>query len=447
MTTTTDNWDRTLALLEKKLEPLSFSAWIQGLTLLKHDASKDILFLAADTEFKKAQLEMKYREVISFVATEVFGKQMNVQFLLPNETNIVIDRNAHIPENESFPAENMLNPRYTFETFIEGDNSRFAKGAALAVAEAPGNAYSPLFIYGDSGLGKTHLMNAIGLYIINHFSNKNVLYISSEAFTNEYVNASQTKKMNDFKVKYRNVDVLLLDDIQFISEKEKTIEEVFYTYETLYKMKKQMVFTSDRAPKDLLGLDERLISRLSSGLIVDIQPPAYEIKVAILNQKAELDGIALTAGLEDAIAYIAENIKSSIRELEGAFNSVVAHGTLGGIPITKALAKSVLKNVIEIKSAEPSTKDIKKVVASYFNISVDAIDSAERTRAIAQPRQIAMYLCRTLTSLSFPKIGKAFGKDSTTVIHAYNKIKDEVNGNENLKEIIDRIAEKIESDY
>jgi chromosomal replication initiator protein len=441
MTPASELWNHTLAVLEKTLDGKNYTTWIENsLSLLRYDRAAGILYLGVDTEFRKANLEYKYAALIESSAKAAFGAPLLVRFLLPHEWAAAEETNE--PLNEI-----IFNPRYTFDNFIVGDNSRFAAGAAQAVAVSPGKAYSPLFIYGDSGLGKTHLMNAIGIYILEHFPKLKVLYVSSETFTDEFVNASIHKKINVFKEKYRSVDVLLIDDIQFISEKEKTVEEVFNTYNTLYASGKQMVFTSDRPPKDIFGLDERLKGRLASGLLVDLQPPSYEIKVAILKNKAALDGVPEDEGLSEVISFIAENIKSNVRELESAFNRVVAYAKFVSAPFTKALAKQILKDVVSMAGAGPSTKDIKKVVSNYFSITVADIDSDERTRALSMPRQIAMYLCRDLTGLSFPKIADAFKKDYSTVHHANEKIKKELKTNGQLKKIVDDLTEKIQNEY
>ncbi|MDR1796082.1 MAG: chromosomal replication initiator protein DnaA [Clostridiales Family XIII bacterium] len=448
METTSELWERTLATLEKSVEKRDFLAWIADLEPIRYDKAAGRLYFSVDNDFKQAQLEMKYAGTIAEAASEAFAAPVTLSFLLPQ------DRTARAPEPRKDPGptsldgENIFNPRYTFDNFIIGDNSRFAAMAAKAVAEAPGKAYSPLFIYGGSGLGKTHLMNAIGIFVMENFPSKKVLYVSSETFTEEFVNANLQKKMNEFKAKYRGIDVLLIDDIQFISEKDKTVEEVFNTYNTLYNMGKQMVFTSDRPPKDILGIDERLQSRLGSGLLVDLQPPSYEIKVAILLNKAKLDGIPEDEGLNEVISFIAEIVKTNVRELESAFNRVVAFAKISGSSFSRNLAKQILKDVVSVNgTGDVSPKDIKKVVAAHFGITVAQIDSQERTRSLAMPRQIAMFLSYEMTQNSFPKIAKMFGKDYSTVHHAYEKVRKELKTNEQLGSIIQEIKDKIEEEY
>jgi len=448
MKTAARQWEKTLEILheDEGIEEQRFSDFIAGLTLASYDKKSGLLFLCVENEFKKAFLEDKYEDFIRIAAKEAFETDLSVRFLLPEEL-------ASLPKEEARTTEDdgdvgVFNPRYTFDNFIIGDNCRFAAGAAQAVAQSPGKAYSPLFIYGGSGLGKTHLMNAIGIYIMEHFPKKKLIYVSSETFTEEFVTASMQKKMNAFKTKYRNTDVLLIDDIQFISEKEKTVEEVFNTYNTLYTTGKQMVFTSDRPPKDILGIDERLQNRLGSGLLVDLQPPSYEIKVAILQNKAKLDGLEMDEGLYDVITFISDVVRTNVRELDGAFNRVTAFAKLMNEPFSKALAKRILKDVVDLSPKKaPAVKDIKKVVASHFGIPVSKIDSEERTRTFSRPRQIAIYICREMTGLSFPKIADVFSKDYSTVHYAYKTIANEVEKNDELEGIVREIMEEIENRY
>jgi chromosomal replication initiator protein len=440
----TECWKNTLSILETNLEKRNYTDWIQGIPLLQYDKSNDVLYLGVENDFRQAYLEQKYANMIASAAAESFSSPVSVRFLLPTQrppSASVRDR------DDSFPNENIFNPRYTFDNFIEGEN-RYAVSASRAVAESPGKVYSPLFIYGNPGLGKTHLMNAIGIYILEHFPKKQVLYISSEAFTEEFVMANRQNAMPEFKRRYRSIDVLLIDDIQFISGKEKTIEEVFNIYNFLYSNKKQMVFTSDGPPKDILGVDERLQSRLAAGLLVDVVSPSYETRRAILLKKASLDGIAEDEGLHEAISFISEIAKTDVRELESLFSQVVAFSKFDTVSITKAYAKKVLKNVVSSKRKEnPDVSYIKKAIADHFELTVSQIDSEERSRSLAIPRQIAMFLCREMTDTTFPKIAKSFKKDHSTVQHAYNKIKKEVENNEQMKKTVQELMEKIEEEY
>ena len=439
----TELWDNTLSLVEERLDSRDFNAWIENrLTLARFDRTAGVLFIGVDTDFRKAQLELKYTEVVENAASEAFGEPVKIRFLLPDEIKKVT---TTLPPPDS--NEIIFDPRHTFDNFIVGDNSRFAAGMAQKVAESPGKAYSPLFIYSTTGLGKTHLMHAIGIYILEHFPKLRVLYVSSETFTDDFVNASINKKMPLFKEKYRGVDVLLIDDIQFINAKDKTAEEVFHTFEALYTSGKQMVFASDMPPKDFLGVDERLRRRLGQGMLVDIKPPSYEIKVAILKNEAALKQVPEDEGLSDVISFIAEHIKTNVSELLAAFTRVVAFAKLMDKPFSKALAKEVLKDVMRISGNEPTSKDIKKVVAKYFDITVADIDSKNRAQALSNPRQIAVYLCYTLGKLSFPKIAEDFKKDTSTVQHAHKKIKEEIKINDHLNNIVNEITEKIKNEY
>ena len=375
---------------------------------------------------------------------EIFGEIKNVFFL----TSAEAEKMFGVEEQKKTPAvswgdDNMLNPRYTFETFIAGDNNRYPKAAAMAVADDPGKAYNPLFIYGDSGLGKTHLMHAVGHHVMTHSPRLTVLYVSSEMFTNEFVTATQNNKMNDFKAKYRNVDILMIDDIQFIVGRDKTIEEVFNTYNTLYNMGKQLVFSSDRPP-NTLDLDPRMTGRLASGLPVDLQPPSFEIKVAILRNKAELEGIPLTEGLQEVIDLIAEKIKTNVREMEGAFNRVVTFSKWEDQPVSKSMAKHILKDLVTQADIQPTADIIKKHVAKHFDIKLSEMESSKRDRTYSNPRQLAMYLCREMTDLSLPKIGESFGgRDHTTILHACKKIETLRSSSDAMNDIVKKLEDQI----
>ena len=444
--TATELWEKALSLVEERLSAHDFGTWIKDrLSFVDYDRNGRVLVLGVDSEFCLSQVELKYADVIGEAASEVFGVALKSRLLLPEEAEDYKSKIIrHVETNEI-----IFNPRHTFDNFILGDNNRFAAKMALEVAMAPGKTFSlsPLFIYSAPGLGKTHLMHAIGIYILEHFPELRVLYVSAETFTNDFVNASFDKKWNEFKEKYRSVDVLLIDDIQFINEREKTAEEVFNTYEALYNSGKQMVFSSDMPPKDFLETDERLRRRLGQGMLVDLKPPSYEIKVAILKNKAALNNLQEDEGLSDVISFIAENIKTNVSDLEAALNRVVLYAKHMGKAFSKALAKEVLSDVMQMSGVEPSTKDIKKAVANYFEISVASIDSKNRAQALAIPRQIAMYLCYTLKKTSFPKIADSFNKDYSTVHHAYNKIRKETETNEQLEKIIKEITTIIQNNY
>lgn len=348
-------------------------------------------------------------------------------------------------ENFDFNKKAQLNPKYTFDTFVIGNSNRFAHAASLAVAEAPAQAYNPLFIYGGVGLGKTHLMHAIGHYILDQNPDTKVVYVSSEKFTNELINSIRDDRNNEFRNKYRNVDVLLVDDIQFIAGKESTQEEFFHTFNALHDANKQIIISSDRPPKEIPTLEDRLRSRFEWGLISDIQPPDLETRIAILKKKAKVENIDVP---DDVMLYIASKIKSNIRELEGALIRIVAYSSLTNKKITTELAEEALKDIIsEDRPREVNVDLIKKIVSDEYKIRIEDFNSRKRTRAIAYPRQIAMYLTRELTDLSLPKIGDEFGgRDHTTVMHAHDKITEDILSSEEFKEKIENIVSNIKGE-
>ena len=317
-----------------------------------------------------------------------------------------------------------------------------AHAASLAVAESPAQAYNPLFLYGNSGLGKTHLMHSIGHFILDRNPQAKVLYVTSETFTNELINSIQNNKNEEFRNKYRNIDVLMIDDIQFISKKEGTQEEFFHTFNALYESNKQIIISSDRPPKEIKTLEDRLRSRFEWGLIADVQPPDYETRIAILKKKAERDNLTVP---DDVMAYIAKNIASNIRELEGALTRIVAFATLTNQDISIALAENSLKDIFSENSATPLTPElIQQVVAVYYNIRVEDIQGSKKPKNIAFPRQVSMYLCRKLLDISLPKIGESFGgRDHTTVIYAISKIEKQLESDEGLQKTVHALEKEI----
>jgi len=335
-----------------------------------------------------------------------------------------------------------LNPKYTFDSFVIGNSNRFAHAASLAVAESPAKAYNPLFIYGGVGLGKTHLMHAIGHYILQNNPNSKVAYVSSEKFTNELINSIKDDKNEEFRQKYRNVDILLIDDIQFIGGKERTQEEFFHTFNALHDANKQIILSSDRPPKEINTLEDRLRSRFEWGLIADIQTPDFETRMAILKKKAEVENLNVP---NEVMVYIATKIKSNIRELEGALIRIVAYSSLTNRQITVDLATEALKDIISKKQGKNITISIiQDIVSSYFDLRVEELKSQRRTRNVSNPRQIAMYLSRKLTDMSLPKIGEEFGgRDHSTVIHAYEKISDNLKTDESLQHTVADIIKKL----
>ncbi|MDX8363539.1 chromosomal replication initiator protein DnaA [Cytobacillus sp. IB215665] len=421
-----DLWDKALSEIEKKLSKPSFETWLKATKA--YSLKNDTLTITAPNEFARDWLESRYSVLIAETIYDITGEQLTIKFIIPQnqqdedlETNIPAKKVKKQDNNHPELLQNMLNPKYTFDTFVIGSGNRFAHAASLAVAEAPAKAYNPLFIYGGVGLGKTHLMHAIGHYVIEHNPSAKVVYLSSEKFTNEFINSIRDNKAVDFRNRYRNVDVLLIDDIQFLAGKEQTQEEFFHTFNTLHEESKQIVISSDRPPKEIPTLEDRLRSRFEWGLITDITPPDLETRIAILRKKAKAEGLDIP---NEAMLYIANQIDSNIRELEGALIRVVAYSSLINKDINADLAAEALKNIIP--SAKPKVitiHEIQKTVGQHYNVKLEDFKAKKRTKSVAFPRQIAMYLSRELTDFSLPKIGEEFGgRDHTTVIHAHEKI-------------------------
>jgi chromosomal replication initiator protein len=433
-------WNEALKLIKVELTEVSFNTWLKTINPLM--IAEDRIILAAPNEFTKGILEGRYLNLIKNAIKQVTNKEYNIQFTIPGEDLSINVGQSLTSNNSTFNQRSQLNPKYTFDTFVIGNSNRFAHAASLAVAEAPAQAYNPLFIYGGVGLGKTHLMHAIGHYILNQTPNAKVVYVSSEKFTNELINSIRDDRNNQFRNKYRNVDVLLIDDIQFIAGKESTQEEFFHTFNALHEANKQIVISSDRPPKEIPTLEDRLRSRFEWGLIADIQPPDLETRIAILKKKAKVENIDVP---DDVMQYIASKIQSNIRELEGALIRIVAYSSLTNKKITLELAEEALKDIISSdKPKKITVKLIKEVVSKEFNIKVEDFNSRKRTKSIAYPRQIAMYLTRELTDLSLPKIGEEFGgRDHTTVIHAYDKITEDMANNDDFKNVIDKLIKEI----
>ena len=346
---------------------------------------------------------------------------MDLKFTLNKDDTDTENNDISTGKREGEEVSNTsLNPRYTFDTFVIGNSNRLAHAASVAVAESPAKAYNPLFIYGGVGLGKTHLMHAIGHYVLSQNKKTKVVYVSSETFTNELINSIRDDRNIEFRNKYRNIDILLIDDIQFIAGKERTQEEFFHTFNSLYEANKQIIISSDRPPKEIPTLEDRLRSRFEWGLIADIQPPDLETRIAILKKKAKLENLVVP---DEVLIYIAKKILSNIRELEGALIRIVAYSSLTNREINEELAIEALKDIISNTKPKFITPDlIKEKVAEFFNIKIEDFTAKKRTKSIVYPRQIAMYLCRELTDLSLPKIGEEFGRDHTTILHAYDKI-------------------------
>jgi chromosomal replication initiator protein len=441
-------WESILSSIEKKVNHESFTTWFKPISFIRQDQN-GIYLTVPDRVFEDWILN-NYRDVLDESLEENNLAKTNVVFtfdalstspsenaggsLVPRLNNesagevaVVVEEKKTTDKRQSLtdfvdlePLEAPLNPRYTFDTFVVGSCNQFAHAAALAVAETPSKTYNPLFVYGGVGLGKTHLMCAIGQCIKQNNRHLRLSYISAEKFMNELINAIRYDKTMTFREKYRSIDILLIDDIQFIAGKERTQEEFFHTFNALYDNQKQIVISSDCPPREIPTLEERLHSRFEWGLIADIQPPDLETKVAILRKKAETEQLDLP---DNVALFIASKIKSNIRELEGSLVRLTALSSLRGEPISIALAQEALKNIVEEEDRAVTIETIQKVVAEYYNMRVADLKSKSNSRNIAVPRQVAMYLCKTLTKASLPEIGREFGgKHHTTVLHSINKI-------------------------
>jgi chromosomal replication initiator protein len=422
-------WNQVLSRIETKVNEHSFYTWFKPTTLIA-DGGSSITVRVPNALFKD-WLTKHYSVVLSEALTEVRRPGAMLNFVaddgqVPAEPPAAEPAEFDDPEaSVSIPvpstAQGGLNPRYTFDTFIVGPSNQFAHAACRAVAEAPSRSYNPLFIYGGVGLGKTHLMHAVGHYVLQHDAGLKLTYISSERFMNEMINAVRYDRILDFRERYRSVDLLLVDDIQFVSGKEGTQTEFFHTFNALYDAQKQIVLSSDRPPHEIPALEERLRSRFEWGLIADIQPPDLETKVAILKRKAEAEAVPLP---DNVAIYIANRIKSNIRELEGSLIRLIAYASLTGREMSLELTQEVLKNVIDDERAV-TIESIQKYVSDYYQLKVGELKSRNNSKSIAMPRQIAMYLCKSLTHASLPEIGRSFGgKHHSTVIHSIKKVEE-----------------------
>lgn len=447
-------WYQVLEIMKENTTPVSVKTFLEPLSIIKIDDLVKIVYLHMDSSNEVISTVVKNRYIP--MLENSFKRVLNDKYSVVVKNDMSFDQEMEKlaqkePKNEKTKVIrgdnfNIFNPKYTFDNFVVGDCNKLAHAAALAVAVSPSEAYNPLFIYGGSGLGKTHLMHAIGIYLLENNPDLNVLYVSSEMFTNELIKAIGEKKTELFKKKYREVDVLLIDDIQFLEKKDSMQEEFFHTFNALYELNKQIIITSDRSPTKLVNLNERLRSRFMWNLIADIQPADYETRVAILVNKAENEGIEVTEDVYDVICMIAEKVKNNIRELEGAFQRIVSFSTLLDEKIDRNFAKKTLKDIIANNTDIITPEKIKKVVCKYYNIKVSDLDSQKKTNNIAYPRQIAMYICREMTDYSLPKIGSVFGgRHYTTVMHACEKIQKEILNNQELKSLIDDIKTEINS--
>ncbi len=428
-------WKKICSILSKELSERSFKTWFAPVSLL--GISPDLLTLSVPDQYYGKWLEDHYQNLILSSAEEIVGHPLKVAYQVaePPKASPLLPPSPSNKEKDDLLAG--LNQRYTFDDFVIGPGNRFAHAASLAVSESPAKQYNPLFIYGPTGLGKTHLLQSIAHEMKRRFPNFKILYISSEKFTNQLITAIQTKSTPQFRAKYRSLDLLLIDDVHFIAEKDSTQEEFFNTFNALYDAHKQIVVTSDRPPREIPGLEERLVSRFGWGLVTDIQPPDFETRVAILKKKMERETVVVP---DDVAYFIADKIRSNIRELEGALIRVVAYCTLTNSKIDILLAQEILKDAFKEEAQKFTIEGIQKVVADYFNIKVSDLRAKKRTVSIVRPRQIAMYLVRELTGHSLPEIGEFFGgKDHTTVLHSYNKIAGERDKDVGVRSLLDKL--------
>ncbi|GAA0377975.1 chromosomal replication initiator protein DnaA [Bacillus horti] len=444
-------WSKALGVMQKKVSKPSYDTWLKQTNA--HSLKGDQLVIAAPNEFARDWLESRYLELISETIYTITGSKLDVRFIIPSnqqlddldiELAFQKKKQAEQQEQNEEQHQSMLNPKYLFDSFVIGSGNRFAHAASLAVAEAPAKAYNPLFIYGGVGLGKTHLMHAIGHYVSEHNPQAKVVYLSSEKFTNEFITAIQNNKTVEFRNKYRSVDILLIDDIQFLAGKEQTQVEFFHTFNSLHEENKQIVISSDRPPKEIPTLEDRLRSRFEWGLITDITPPDLETRIAILRKKAKAEQLDIP---NEVLVYIANQIDTNIRELEGALIRVVAYSSLVNQDMNAELAAEALKDIIPSNRPKQITiLKIQQFVADHYDLKVEDFKAKKRTKAVAFPRQIAMYLSRELTDSSLPKIGEEFGgRDHTTVIHAQDKIKKALQTDTQLQKTIQNLAEAIKN--
>ncbi len=429
-----DLWNKAKELLKEETTVITYETWIQPLEL--KSVNDNIIVLIATNSFQRDTVESRYMDLLTNTFNFITNKKCKVFIKLNSEENNILNQIPNITTNKVL-LNSGLNPKYTFETFVVGSNNKFAQAAAMGVAETPGSKYNPFFIYGGVGLGKTHLMHAIGNQILRNIPNSKILYVTAETFTNQLINSLKDQATEKFREKYRNIDVLLIDDIQFIANKKSTQEEFFHTFNALYESGKQIVLTSDKPPKDIELLEDRLKSRFDWGLIADISNPDYETRLAILRKKAQIDNIIIN---DEILASIATRVDTNIRDLEGTLNRLIAKASLINSPITMEMAEKEINEVVSIKDKVISSEYIQDVVGKYFDVSPQDLRGSKRSNDVTFPRQIAMYLCRNVAQMSLPQIGNDFGKrDHTTVMHACNKIEKEMTSNSNTKLIVESV--------
>ena len=423
-------------LLKNETTKIAYETWIRDLDI--ESADNGNIVLIANNAFQKESILSRYHDLFKNTFNYITNRNCEITVILKDDVSEEeLQVAKQLSNNSNSYPNTTLNPRYTFDSFVVGNNNRFAHAAALAVAEAPATAYNPLFIYGGVGLGKTHLMQAIANEILLNNRNAKILYVTSETFTNQLINAIKDGKNEMFRNKYRNIDVLLIDDIQFIAGKERIQEEFFHTFNTLHENRKQIIISSDKPPKDINLIEDRLKSRFEWGLIADISNPDYETRLAILRKKAQLDNIIID---DEILSDIATKIDSNIRELEGILNKLIANASLTNCQITIEMAEKAINDVVTKKDKVLSLELIQETISKYFNITVEELKGVKRSNDVTFPRQIAMYLCRNVAQLPLTKIGDGFGKrDHTTVIHACTKIEKEIQNNVSTKRIVESV--------
>ncbi|KPH57899.1 chromosomal replication initiation protein [Staphylococcus epidermidis] len=442
-------WDKVLEIAQERISNTSYQTFIKDTQL--YSLKNDEAIILVSLPFNASWLNQRYSEIMQAIIYDVIGYEVKPHFISEDELasyNNVNTQEVQEPQvqhssiDDKTWGKEQFNMHNTFDTFVIGPGNRFPHAASLAVAEAPAEAYNPLFIYGGVGLGKTHLMHAIGHHVLSNKPNAKVIYTSSEKFTNEFIKSIRDNETEAFREKYRKIDVLLIDDIQFIQNKEQTQEEFFHTFNELHQNNKQIVISSDRPPKEIAKLEDRLRSRFEWGLIVDITPPDYETRMAILQKKIEEENLDIPP---EALNYIANQIQSNIRELEGALTRLLAYSKLQVKPITTELTAEALKDIIQSpKSKKITIQDIQKIVGQYYSVRIEDFSAKKRTKSIAYPRQIAMYLSRELTDFSLPKIGEEFGgRDHTTVIHAHEKIANDIKSDPTFKQEVENLEKEI----
>lgn len=437
-----DIWNKSLAVIEKKVGGNVFELWFKPIKLCQ--LKENNAAIEIPNRFFKDWIEDYYPTLINETIESITGSSVTLKFKIAEKVDAEIkkqDARLEVRKQRLANKGIYLNPKYTFENFITGPSNQLAHAMAMAVANAPGTAYNPFFIYGGVGLGKTHLITAIGNMVADKRRDFNIIYESSEQFTNEVISSFRHGKTEELKAKYRNVDLLLLDDVQFFENKTSTQEELFHTINALYERQKQIVLSSDRPPKEIKAVTDRLRSRFSMGLIADIQPPEIELRIAIIQKKADMERIRLS---DDVINFLAAKIKSNIRELEGCLIRLGAHASITGLPIDITMVKNVLKDIVSDEDKQITIEHIQKVVSDYYGLKNQDIKSKKRTMEIAFPRQLAMYLSKQLTILSLSDIGKSFGgKDHATVIYSCRQIEDRRSRDEDFNRKVEFLLNKI----